>query len=272
LVKKQEEDSTDMILENLIVEKTPDGVCVVSINRPKALNALNSSTLKELKQVLTLEAADASTRVLVLTGTGEKAFIAGADISEMKDMTSGEAVAFSKLGHDVAKILDQMGKPTIAAVNGFALGGGTELACSCDFIFSSEKALFGQPEVCLGVIPGFGGTFRLAKFVGYPKAKELIFSGSKINAEEAKRIGLSNEVFLAEDLMPKTLETARAISKNSRFAVAETKRLLNEFTEHSGLNFKIDSETQAFGKLFGSFDQKEGMTAFTEKRKPSFKE
>jgi enoyl-CoA hydratase len=163
-----------------------------------------------------------------------------------------------------------MPKPTIAAVNGFALGGGTEMAIACDFIVASEKAVFGQPEVGLGIIPGFGATLRLSKFVGLPVAKELIFSGRKIKADEAKNIGLVNHVYPVQDFMTHVLELAKSISTQSHAAVARAKQLLNEFSESTGLSFKLDAEALAFGRLFGSEDQLEGMNAFVDKRKPNF--
>jgi enoyl-CoA hydratase len=164
-----------------------------------------------------------------------------------------------------------MPKPTIAAVNGFALGGGTELAISCDMIYASERAVFGQPEVGLGVIPGFGATVRLAKYVGMPRAKEMIFSGKRIKADEALRIGLANQVFPVESFWGEVLKFAEQISAHSAGAVRQTKRLLNEFSEVTGLNYKLDAEAQAFGGLFGTEDQREGMAAFLEKRAPKFK-
>jgi enoyl-CoA hydratase len=179
-------------------------------------------------------------------------------------------VHFAQVGHEVSKMLELMSKPTIAAVNGYALGGGTEMAIACDFIVASDKAVFGQPEVTLGIIPGFGATVRLAKFVGLPRAKELIYSGRRLNAEEAKAIGLVNHVYPAAEFMQKTLELARSISTQSHVAVMRSKQLLNEFSESTGLNMKLDAEAQAFGRLFGSNDQREGMTAFVEKRKPTF--
>jgi enoyl-CoA hydratase len=188
----------------------------------------------------------------------------------MKDKTVGEGVHFAQIGHEVTKLLELMPKPTIAAVNGFALGGGTEMAISCDFIVASEKAVFGQPEVGLGIIPGFGATLRLAKFVGWPLAKELIFSGRRVKAEEAKQIRLVNHVFPAEGFLDKVIELARGISQHSLPAVAQAKRLMNEFSESTGLNMKLDAEATTFGQLFGSHDQREGMGAFVEKRKPSF--
>ncbi|MGK5083623.1 enoyl-CoA hydratase-related protein [Bdellovibrionota bacterium FG-1] len=259
-----------MTSKNLVVEAFEPGIRVIKISRIEALNALNTQTLEDLKTQLTQDAIDPEIRVLVLTGDGEKSFIAGADISEMKDKTQGEGVRFSQLGHEITKLLELMPKPTIAAVNGFALGGGTEIAIACDFIVASEKAVFGQPEVSLGIIPGFGGTIRLARFVGWPKAKELIFSGKRIKAAEAKEIGLANHVFPAENFMTSVLELARTIAQQSHSAIARAKRLMNEFSESVGLNYKLDGEAQTFGQLFGSPDQREGMTAFVEKRKPKF--
>ena len=259
-----------MTLNNLKVETLPSGVRVVTIVREKVLNALNSETLQELRAVLLEAAKDEAVRVLVLTGAGEKAFIAGADIAEMKDKSVAEGTGFAQLGHEVTKLLELMPKPTIAAVNGFALGGGTEMAIACDFIVASEKAQFGQPEVSLGIIPGFGATLRLSKFVGLPRAKELIFSGRRVKADEAFAIGLANHVWPAEQFMEKVLELAQQIAQQSRTAVLKSKELMNEFSETVGLNYKLDSEAQAFGRLFGSHDQREGMGAFVDKRKPQF--
>lgn len=257
--------------KNLIIERHEPGICVVKISRPKALNALNSETIRELKDALTEEARNPATRVLVLTGDGDKSFIAGADIAEMKDKDISEAVLFAQLGHQVARLLETMPKPTIAAVNGFALGGGTEMATACDFIVASDNAVFGQPEVALGIIPGFGGNFRLARFVGLPKAKELIFSGRKIKAAEALAMGLCNHVFAAAEFNAKWMEIAKSIATQSQGAVSKAKELINEFEESVGLNYKIDAEAQAFGMIFGTADQREGMGAFVEKRKPGFK-
>lgn len=268
--KKQEEDFTAMTPKNLILENHPDGILLLKISRPQALNSLNSEVLAELKEVLIEVSSSTSTRVLVLTGDGEKAFVAGADIAEMKSKSVSEAVRFAQLGHEVTKLLELNSKPTIAAVNGYALGGGLELALACDFILASQSAVFGQPEVGLGVIPGFGGTLRLAKFVGLPRAKELILSGRKLKADEALKIGLVNHVYDPKDFMTKVLSLAGEIANQSGTAVSKAKMLLNEFSETIGLNFKLDAEAQTFGKMFGSPDQKEGMSAFIEKRKPLF--
>jgi enoyl-CoA hydratase len=259
-----------MTLKTLVVEKAEPGIQIIKISRPNALNALNSEVLAELKQVLTQAAEESTIRVVILTGDGEKAFIAGADILEMKEKTGEEGVQFAQLGHEITKLLELMPKPTIAAVNGFALGGGTEMAIACDFILASDKAVFGQPEVGLGIIPGFGATLRLAKFVGLPRAKELIFTGRRVKADEALRIGLVNQVYPATEFMNSVIKLAQSISVQSFSAVARSKQLLNEFSESTGLNFKLDAEAQAFGRLFGSHDQIEGMNAFAEKRKPQF--
>ncbi len=259
-----------MNLENLRVETEAPGIAWVTICRPKALNALNSKTLEELKSELTRLARDRAIRVVVLTGDGEKAFIAGADIAEMNQKSGQEGVGFARLGQDVTKLLELMPKPTIAAVNGFALGGGTEMAIACDFILAADNAQFGQPEVGLGIIPGFGATLRLARFVGWPMAKELVYSGRRISAQEALTLGLANHVFPKADFRAKVSEIARSIATQSASAVAKAKQLLSEASETSGLDNKLDAEAHAFGRLFGSPDQKEGMGAFLEKRKPAF--
>jgi len=259
-----------MTSKYLIIENHDPGICVIKISRRDAMNALNTEVLHELKLVLTTESENPSTRVVILTGDGDKAFIAGADITEMKNKSVSDGVLFAQLGHEVTKVLELMPKPTIAAVNGYALGGGTEMAIACDFIIASDKAVFGQPEVGLGIIPGFGATLRLAKFVGLPRAKELIFTGRKIQADEALKIGLVNRVYPAQELMNQVLELAKTMASQSYNAIARAKQLMNEFSESSGLNFKLDAEALAFGRLFESEDQQEGMTAFAEKRKPNF--
>ncbi|MBI3535067.1 MAG: enoyl-CoA hydratase/isomerase family protein [Deltaproteobacteria bacterium] len=256
--------------KNLILDYKELGIQIVKISRIKQLNALNTETLEELKETLQVFAKDTTVRVVILTGDGDKAFIAGADIAEMKDMNTSQGVRFSRLGHDVAKLLEQMPKPTIAAVNGFALGGGTEMAIACDFIIASENAVFGQPEVGLGIIPGFGANFRLPKFVGLPRAKELIFSGRRVKADEAFRIGLASFVYPVEGFLSKVIEFACEISQKSSEALRASKKTINELSETNGLNAKLDAEAQTFGTLFSSYDQKEGMSAFVEKRKPKF--
>lgn len=259
-----------MTFKNLVLEAIDPGILAVKISRREALNALNTETLEELKNALTAASNDSSVRVVILTGEGDKSFIAGADIAEMKDKGVGEGIRFSQLGHEVTKLLELMSKPTIAAVNGYALGGGTEMAISCDFIVASDKALFGQPEVSLGIMPGFGATIRLAKFVGLPRAKELIYSGRRIKADEALKLGLVNHVYAASEFWNKTVELATSIAVQSHSAIARAKRLMNEFSESVGLNSKLDGEAQNFGQLFGTHDQREGMTAFVDKRKAKF--
>lgn len=256
--------------ENLSIEKNGK-ITVCKINRPKALNALNNATLKDLECYLFSVAQDKETACLILTGEGEKAFVAGADIAEMKEMTPMKALEFSKLGNRVLFMLGELNVPVIAAVNGFALGGGCELALACDFIFASEKAKFAQPEVNLAVIPGFGGTQRLPRRVGSAKAKELIFSGDMVKADEAHRIGLADRVYPADSLLEETKKFAHAISKKGKYAQALAKKAID-----GGYNLDlykaIELETSLFSACFNHPDQKEGMSAFLEKREPKWKE
>ena len=235
---------------------------IITINRPKALNALNSTVLEELDK--TLDAVDLQTvRCLILTGAGEKSFVAGADIGEMSTLTKAEGEAFGKKGNDVFRKLETFPIPVIAAVNGFALGGGCEISMSCDIRICSENA---QPEVGLGITPGFGGTQRLARIVGTGKAKEMIYGARNIKAEEAYRIGLVNNVYPLEELMPAAKKLAAAIARNAPIAVRNAKRAINE-----GLQVDMDQavviEEKLFGNCFETYDQKEGMAAFLEKRK-----
>ena len=238
---------------------------IITINRPKALNALNSTVLEELDQ--TLNAVDLENiRCLILTGAGEKSFVAGADIGEMSTLTKAEGEAFGKKGNDVFRKLETFPSPVIAAVNGFALGGGCEISMSCDIRICSENAVFGQPEVGLGITPGFGGTQRLARLVGSGKAKEMIYGARNIKADEAYRIGLVNSVYPIEELMPAAKKLASTIARNAPIAVRNCKRAINE-----GLQVDMDQaiviEEKLFGDCFESYDQREGMTAFLEKRK-----
>lgn len=238
---------------------------IITINRPKALNALNSAVLDELDK--TLDAVDQEAiRCLILTGAGEKSFVAGADIGEMSTLTKAEGEAFGKKGNDVFRKLETFPIPVIAAVNGFALGGGCEISMSCDIRICSENAVFGQPEVGLGITPGFGGTQRLARIVGTGKAKEMIYGARNIKAEEAYRIGLVNNVYPAEELMPAAKKLASTIARNAPIAVRNCKRAINE-----GIQVDMDQaiaiEEKLFGDCFESHDQREGMAAFLEKRK-----
>ena len=240
-------------------------VGVITINRPKALNALNSQVLAELDE--TLDSVDVNAvRALILTGAGEKSFVAGADIGEMSTLTKAEGEAFGKKGNDVFRKLETFPIPVIAAVNGFALGGGCEISMSCDIRICSENAVFGQPEVGLGITPGFGGTQRLARIVGVGMAKQMIYSARNIKADEAYRIGLVNAVYPLEELMPAAKKLAETIAKNAPIAVRNCKKAINDGLEVS-MDEAIVIEEKLFGDCFESYDQKEGMAAFLEKRK-----
>lgn len=240
-------------------------VGIVTISREKALNALNSTVLEELDKTLDAVNLD-EVRCLILTGAGEKSFVAGADIGEMSTLTKAEGEAFGKKGNDVFRKLETFPIPVIAAVNGFALGGGCEISMSCDIRICSENAVFGQPEVGLGITPGFGGTQRLARLVGPGMAKQMIYTARNIKADEAYRIGLVNAVYPLEELMPAAEKMAAGIAKNAPIAVRNCKKATNE-----GLDVDMDAaiviEEKLFGDCFESYDQKEGMAAFLEKRK-----
>lgn len=246
-----------------------DSICTLTISAEKSLNALNSKILSEIDHFLAN--IDKNTKVLVITGAGEKAFVAGADISEMSNLNSDEGRKFGKFGSEVFQRIETLPIPVIAAVNGFALGGGCELAMACDIRIASTKAKFGQPEVGLGIIPGFSGTYRLARLVGMGIAKELIFTGKAIKADEALRIGLVNAVCEPENLMETTYNLAEQIAEKSASAVSAAKKCINSEYNKS-LEEAISIESENFGDCFSNFDQKEGMKAFLEKRKPEFKD
>jgi enoyl-CoA hydratase len=252
---------------NIIVDKE-DGVGIVKMSRPTAMNALNTETLGELKEAFAHLNEDDGVKVIIVTGEG-KAFVAGADIGEMKDMSADEAKAFSQKGQKVFDLIAEMDKPVIAAVNGFALGGGCELAMACDIRIASEKAKLGQPEVNLGVIPGFAGTQRLSRLVGTAKAKELIFTGDMIDAQTALAIGLVNQVVAADQLMDVCMEMASKIASKGPTAVKLAKRVIDRGIEEELFNAS-ERESDLFGKCFDSGEAKEGMTAFLEKRKPNW--
>ncbi len=250
-----------------------NSVVILSVNRPDKLNALNLDVLKELKNFLIEIHSDKifAFKGILLTGEGEKAFIAGADIKEMSSMNNEEALLFGQLGQEVTLLFEKMKVPVIAAVNGFALGGGLELAMSCDFIYAVNSAKMGLPEVSLGLIPGFGGTQRLSKIIGRTQAKEMIYTGKTINGEEALALGIVNRLFNTKaELIKAALETFEKINKNSPLAVSLVKKTMvhgNDLMVEEGLSLELDE----FSELFSSNDMKEGTTAFLEKRPANFK-
>jgi enoyl-CoA hydratase len=254
--------------KNLTVE-IDDKILIVAIDRPKAMNALNRETLGELQSLVWKYWDDTNIGCVIITGAG-KAFVAGADITELKDLdiTGGQATAAR--GQRLMNSIQRFPRPVIAAVNGFALGGGCELAMACDIRFASEKAKFGQPEINLGIIPGYGGTQRLPRLVGRGKAMHLILSGAIIGAQEAHRIGLVDEVFPPDELMDKAKELARLICSKAPIAVSLAKEVVNYGIE-APLGVGCDLEKAHFGAVCGSQDKLEGMTAFLEKRSPNFK-
>ena len=258
--RKEEVDMTNILLEK------KGYIAVATINRPKALNALNSEVLSDLDELVATVKADDEIRALVITGSGEKAFVAGADIGEMSTLTKEGGTAFGKHGNDVFRAIETLPIPTIAAVNGFALGGGCELSMACDIRICADTAVFGQPETGLGITPGFGGTQRLARLVSPGMAKQLIYTAKNIKADEAYRIGLVNAVYPLEELMPAAEKLAETIAKNAPIAVRACKKAIND-----GLQVDVDKaiviEEELFGSCFQSADQIEGMSAFLEKRK-----
>jgi enoyl-CoA hydratase len=256
-----------MAYENFIFEKE-GSIGIIRMNRPDALNALNSATFHEYDKLLDELERDEDIRVVIITGEG-KAFVAGADIVEMKDMSGEESRAFSALGQKIFRRFETMNKVFIAAVNGFALGGGCELAMACDIRIASEKAKFGQPEVNLGVTPGFAGTARLPRLVGPAKAKELLFSGDMIRADEAVRIGLANRVVPPESLMEEVKKLAATILSKGPLAIKMVKDCVNRGMQ-TDIDKAGDIEVEAFGKCFQSGETREGMTAFLDKREPKF--
>lgn len=242
-----------------------DNIAVITMNRPEALNALSKAVFADLEAVLDDVENDDDVYVVVITGAG-RAFIAGADIGEMAPMNVAEGLAFSELGNRLLMRVDMMEKPTIAAVNGFALGGGCEMALACDIRIASEKAKFGQPEVGLGIIPGFGGTQRMSRIIGTGAAMELIYTADTIDAQKAKEIGMVNYVVPAEELMDKTMEMAQKICKNAQKAIRVSKMAIRRGID-CDISTAVTYEALAFATCFGTEDQKEGMQAFLEKRK-----
>jgi len=254
--------------KNILLE-VENQVATITFNRPKVLNAVNRETILELNNTMNRCKEDENIRAVILTGTGDRAFIAGADIAEFKDKSPQEIMKFMELGHDTLRFIETMGKPVIAAVNGFALGGGTEIAMACDVRFASAKARFGQPEILLGLIPGWGGTQRLARLIGMGRAKELIMSGEQITAQRAYEIGLVNRVYPGEQLMDETKKFAQKLVGMPSFAIKMAKYAINY-----GYDLALDNarnlEIQCVSQCFSTQDIKEGLMAFLEKRKPNF--
>jgi enoyl-CoA hydratase len=251
-------------MNNVILE-VAEQIATVTINRPKSLNALNTETLTELNACFTELEKRKDVRVVILTGAGAKSFVAGADISEMVNATPSEGRAMSLLALETFNKLENMPQVTIAAVNGYALGGGCEICMSCDIRVAAENAVFGQPECGLGIIPGFGGTQRLARLIGKGRAKELIFTCDKIDAQEAYRVGLVNKVVPAEELMDACRKMAAKILSKGSYAVSMAKSVINAGMDMDLTN-GLKMEADAFGFTFSTHDKKEGMTAFLEKR------
>lgn len=254
------------MFENILVE-TADDIVTVTVNRPKALNALNSKTLSELYEAF--DNVPTKARVVVVTGAGEKAFVAGADIAEMKGLGANAATEFSWLGHKAFARLESLPQVTIAAVNGFALGGGLELAMGCDLLYASDRAKLGQPETNLGLIPGFGGTQRLARLIGPQLALEMLMTGDPIDAQAAKARGLIAEVVPAGELQEHVRKIAKKIASKGPLAIAALKELVRR-----GADMSLDDanflESREFGRLFETRDAQEGLAAFLEKRSPNF--
>jgi enoyl-CoA hydratase len=244
-------------------------VAVVTVDRADALNALDLETLTALRDRLSELAQDVDTRVVVLTGAGDRAFIAGADIKYMSGLDVDEARAWGELGHETGRLLETMNQPTLAAINGFALGGGCELALACDLRYASSRAKLGQPEINLGIIPGWGGTQRLARATTVGFAKELILTGRTVDADEALRRGLVNAVYEPEELLPRVTETALQLAAKSPLALEAAKQAINRALSGDHAD-NLTREADRFGELFASEDAKEGLTAFAEKREPKF--
>jgi enoyl-CoA hydratase len=258
-----------MNFETLLTE-TVEGICTVRVNRPKALNALNPQVLSELIKLMHEINEDSEIKTVILTGSGEKAFVAGADISSMKEMNSLDARQFCGLGHHAMRMVERCRKPVIAAVNGFCLGGGFELALSCDFIYAAENARLGLPEVNLGLFPGFGGTQRLARLIGKNRAKELVYTARMLSADEAYAWGIVNKVSTPDDLITDVESTAKEIMSKGPIAVELAKEVINQGSDldiESGLTL----EKNTFPIIFDTEDKNEGVSAFLEKRKAEFK-
>jgi len=245
-----------------------EGTLIVTINRPDKMNALNKDVFDDLEKMIEEAETNAAIKSVIITGAGNKAFVAGADISEFASLTAREGAALAKRGQDIFDRIEKSSKPIVAAVNGFALGGGCELALACHFIYASENAKFGQPEVNLGLIPGYGGTQRLTQLVGRNRSMELLLSGNMLSAKEAMEYGIVNKITAIEELIPKTKDILQTIQAKGPIAVAKIIECVNQF-DHTQQGY--DFEIQKFGECFQTEDMKEGAAAFLEKRKPVFK-
>lgn len=253
-----------------IIFKIEEQIATITFNRPEVLNALNEASLKEFSHAIDNVAEDGDIRVLILTGAGDKSFVAGADIREFLTFNALKAKLFSEMGHDIVNKLQEMSLPVIAAVNGFALGGGCEVVLACDFIYASENAMFGLPEINLGIIPGFGGTQRLPRLIGKNRAKEMIFTGKMIPAAEAQAMGLVNKVCAQDQLMDEVLNVAKIIVAKGKVSLRAAKQAINTGMDvdlKTGCRIEID----AFAICLASLDAKEGTQAFLEKREADFK-
>jgi len=255
--------------KNIVYEKK-DGMAIITINRPEVLNALNKETLLEINSAIVDAEKDVDVKVVIITGAGVRAFCAGADVAELSGRSSIEIMEFIKLGQETFSLIENLSKPVIAAVNGLALGGGCEMALACDLVISSDKAMFGQPEINLGIMPGWGGTQRLMRVVGAKKAKEIVLLGEMIRADEALRIGLVNKVIPAEKLMDEATEIARKLADKSPVAIRFAKLAINKALE-TGLTDGLEFEKTIFALLYSSEDAKEGLKSFLDKRKPIWK-
>ncbi len=256
--------------ENIILESLNNGIYCLTVNRPKQMNALNQATIAEITAAIAVVKDNARARVLLFTGAGEKAFIAGADISQFKGLSSLDARELGLAGQNIARQLEQLDIPVIAVVNGFALGGGCELAMACDWIIASDNAKFGQPEINLGIMPGFGGSQRLMRLVGKAMAMELCMTGRMVDAEESSRLGLVNQVYARGELMDAAMKLATTLSQKAPIALKFIKQVLRD-----GQNMSLDNactlEAELFSLCFSTEDQEEGVAAFLEKRSAKFK-
>lgn len=260
------EESTENLMVNI-----EDGICTITLNRPKYLNVFNEETLTEFADMLDKVSKNGGVKVVVLLSASEKAFTAGADIKEMVQKDSEGGRKFAQLGHRIARKLETMPQPVIIGVHGYVLGGGVEFSCACDIRIAAEGSIFSQPEIDIGVIPGWGGTQRLSRIVGIAKAKEMIYTGKRIDADEAKEIGLVNHVVPQDKLHEAVMAMARTIASKGKLAVFDAKRSINKLYEtfiEEGLEFEVDM----WSELFDTHDQKEGMKAFLEGRSPNFKD